>query len=296
MSVTHCCILVAFLLVSVATPAAADAADQEKAIEAAIVAATSRYLTDKGDSEEERAHYQQALAYYQKALAVVDKAAAPKLWTALAMNVARMHKELAQWKEAEPLCAEILRLRESAFGKDAHETADALNNLAFLLQATDRGKEAESLYRRALAIDEASFGPGRPEVATRLDNLAGLLQDTNRLEAAESLYRRALAIDEASFGPDRPEVATRLNNLADFLQYTDRLGEAEALMWRGLEILVSSTVNTGRLHRHLMVAINNYSGLLTEMGKTKAQVEEKIGEITEPVAHLLSNDGNTKGK
>ena len=40
-----------------------------------------------------------------------------------------------------------------------------LNNLAHLLQATNRLAEAEPLYRRALAIGEASFGPDHPTVA-----------------------------------------------------------------------------------------------------------------------------------
>ena len=83
-----------------------------------------------------------------------------------------------------------------------------LNNLAGLLQATNRLAEAEPLYRRALAIDEKSFGPEHPNVATALNNLAELLQDTNRLAEAEPLYRRALAIDEKSLGPEHPTVAT----------------------------------------------------------------------------------------
>ena len=42
---------------------------------------------------------------------------------------------------------------------DESEYAVALDNLAQLLQATNRLAEAEPLMRRALAIDEKSFGP-----------------------------------------------------------------------------------------------------------------------------------------
>ena len=84
-----------------------------------------------------------------------------------------------------------------------------LNNLAQLLQATNRLAEAEPLMRRALAIDEQSYGPEHPDVATDLNNLAALLQATNRLAEAEPLMRRALAIDEQSYGPEHPDVATR---------------------------------------------------------------------------------------
>lgn len=71
---------------------------------------------------------------------------------------------------------------------------NVLNNLASLLDATNRRAEAERLYRRALPIDEASFGPDHLEVAICLNNLARLLQATNRLADAELLMRRHVAI------------------------------------------------------------------------------------------------------
>jgi hypothetical protein len=40
--------------------------------------------------------------------------------------------------------------------------AAALNNLAVLLEASNRLGEAEPLYRRALAIDEQRYGPDHP--------------------------------------------------------------------------------------------------------------------------------------
>ncbi len=72
--------------------------------------------------------------------------------------------------------------------------ATALNNLAHLLQATNRPWEAKPMLWRALAIDEQSYGANHPDVARDLNNLALLLQDTNRLGEAELLMRLALAI------------------------------------------------------------------------------------------------------
>ncbi len=54
-----------------------------------------------------------------------------------------------------------------------------------------------------------------------------------------------------------------------------------ALMRRHLEIFVDFTVQTGHAHPHLNDAINNYSGLLMEIGETEAVVREKIGKIME---------------
>ena len=65
-----------------------------------------------------------------------------------------------------------LAIDEKSFGPEHPNVAIRLNNLAQLLQATNRLAEAEPLMRRALAIDEKSFGPEHPNVAIRLNNLA----------------------------------------------------------------------------------------------------------------------------
>jgi len=91
---------------------------------------------------------------------------------------------------------------EKNLGEEHTNVGAALNNLASLLQATNRLEAAEPLLRRALEVDEQSYGPEHPEVAIHLNNLAGLLQATNRLQEAEPLMRRALAINEQSYGPE----------------------------------------------------------------------------------------------
>ena len=58
-----------------------------------------------------------------------------------------------------------LAIDEASYGPDHPNVASDLNNLASLLQATNRLGEAEPLMRRALAIDEASYGPDHPTVA-----------------------------------------------------------------------------------------------------------------------------------
>ena len=99
-----------------------------------------------------------------------------------------------------------------------------LNNLAQLLQATNRMREAEPLMQRALEISKASYGEAHPTVAINLNNLAQLLKATNRMGETEPLMRRALEISKASYGERHPTVATGLNNLAQLLQATNRTG------------------------------------------------------------------------
>ena len=121
-----------------------------------------------------------------------------------------------------------LAIDEASFGPDHPNVATSLNNLAGLLQATNRLAEAEPLYRRALAIDEASFGPDHPNVAIDLNNLAQLLQDTNRLAEAEPLMRRHLAIFidfERKTGHPHPHRDAALRNYAGLLA---AMGKSEA--------------------------------------------------------------------
>ena len=112
----------------------------------------------------------------------------------------------------------------------------SLNNLAQLLQATNRLAEAEPLMRRALAIDERSYRPGPPQrrhPPQQPGAVAPGHQPPGRGRAADA---SGLAIDEQPIGPDHPNVATDLNNLAQLLQATNRLAEAEPLMRRALAI------------------------------------------------------------
>jgi hypothetical protein len=106
-----------------------------------------------------------------------------------------------------------------------------------------------------------------------------LLQDTNRLAEAEPLVHRALAIDEASFGPDHPTVATRLNNLAGLLRAANRLAEAEPLICRQVVIFIEFERKTGHPHPHREEAQRNYTGLLTAMGKSAAEIKAAIAGL-----------------
>jgi len=73
-----------------------------------------------------------------------------------------------------------LAIDEASYGPDHPDVAIDLNNLAQLLQATDR-LARRSADAPGAAIDEASYGPDHPMVAIRLNNLAQLLQATDRL-------------------------------------------------------------------------------------------------------------------
>ncbi len=189
-----------------------------------------------------------------------------------------------QFDEAERLHRRALAIDEASYGPDHTIVALRLNNLASLLQETNRLGEAEPLFRRALAIDEAFYGPDHPNVARDLNNLALLLKTTNRLDEAEPLYRRALTNGEASYGLDHPEVALRLNNLAVLLQDTNRLSEAEPLYRRALAI---DEASYGPDHPNVARDLSNLAGLL--------QATNRLGEAEPLYRRTLAIDEASYG-
>ena len=92
-----------------------------------------------------------------------------------------------------------LAIDEASFGPDHPDVASDLNNLAQLLQDTNRLAEAEPLMRRALAIDEASFGPEHPNVAIRP-------QQPGAAAAGHQPAGRGRAADAAGAGHRRGEL------------------------------------------------------------------------------------------
>ncbi|MDA1252686.1 MAG: tetratricopeptide repeat protein, partial [Planctomycetota bacterium] len=67
-----------------------------------------------------------------------------------------------------------LAIDEQSFGTEHPEVATALNNLAQLLQATNRLSEAEPLMRRAVEILRSSLGDDHPSTQTVAANYAAL--------------------------------------------------------------------------------------------------------------------------
>ena len=116
-----------------------------------------------------------------------------------------------------------MAIKEKSYGPKHPDIASSLNNLAGLLQTTNRFSEAEPLYRRALTILEKSFGKNHPRVATNLNNMAVLFYATNRYSDADWSFRRALRILEKSLGQTDPYVANVRGNLAELL---DEMGQS----------------------------------------------------------------------
>jgi hypothetical protein len=78
-----------------------------------------------------------------------------------------------------------LDIDEASYGPDHPNVAILLNNLAKLLQATNRLAEAEPLMRRALQILESGLPPDHPTLLTMRQNLEALLSELRASDTQE---------------------------------------------------------------------------------------------------------------
>ena len=216
-----------------------------------------------GELHRELANWEEAENQSRVALEEAELSV-PSLLSLAMSNRAGLLQETNRIAEAEPLIRKALELDRKNLGSNHPNIAVRLNNLANLLKSTNRLTEAEPLMRLALKMDEENLGPDHPNIAIRISNLAQLLKTTNRLEEAEPLMRRALRLDEMSFGENHPNVAIRLNNLANLLHETNRLIEAELLMRRALKV---DEIAFGPEHPIVSNRLNNLAVLLQDTNR-----------------------------
>jgi len=198
---------------------------------------------------------------------IIENAESLQLWAPTVdwcNRLGSFYVNRADYTAAEPLLRKAQDFATSKLDSEYLLIGTTLNNLATLLQATNRLSEAEPLIREALRIDRAAFGENQPAVAVDLNNLAQLLKATNRLSEAEPLMRETLRIDRAAYGEDHPVVAVRLNNLAQLLKDTNRLSEAEPLMREALRI---DRAAYGEGHPVVARDLNNLAQLLQDTNR-----------------------------
>src|SRR5262249_14808292 len=202
----------------------------------------ARAIFEAGKLAEERLDWRAANAHYARAARLQ-----PSNWQYV-QHAGALANMMGDYATAVSFNEATLTLVTSAFGRDARETATALNNLGLTYQYLVRYTEAEPLYRRAIEIDEKALGKDHPDVATYYNNLAGLLHDQGKYDEAEPLYRRAIEIDEKVFGKDYPDVAAYCNNLAGLLHDQGKYDQAEPLYRRAIEI---DEKGLGKDHRNV---------------------------------------------
>lgn len=142
-----------------------------------------------------------------------------------------------KFRDAIPVAARIVAVREQHLGTDSGLVARALNANGICCSEAGRYSDAEALFRRAIAAAEKTWGPGHPSTASAVGNLAICLKRQGQYRDAQKALEDVYAIRIEFAGPDSADTAIAANNLALNLEYQAQYKDAEKLHRRAIEIL-----------------------------------------------------------
>jgi tetratricopeptide (TPR) repeat protein len=182
----------------------------------------------------------------------------------LALALGRAEHEQINYREAERLYQQALKIYQEQLGIKHLATASSLHNLAGLYEAQGRYTEAERLFQLALTIRIEQLGINHPDTASSLNTLAGLYQSQGRYIEAKPLYQQALTIRIEQLGINHPDTANSLNNLATLYQSQGRYDEAEHLYQQALRI---TQEHLGINHPDTANSLNNLALLYESQGR-----------------------------
>src|SRR5262249_35218244 len=116
------------------------------------------------------------------------------------------------------------------------ETAQALNELASILERQNKLEAAETIQREAVEM-QRQLGLARPDAATCLGNLAHVLRARGKRTEAESLVRESLDLWRKLDGSDQRHVTASLHTLGLMLMDRRDFAGAETNLREELVLL-----------------------------------------------------------
>ena len=165
---------------------------------------------------------------------------------------------------ALPLLKASVATRERVLGPDHPDVAQAIGNMASVLEYMGRDAEAEGMHRRALAIRERALGPDHVDVAGSLNSLGGVLWVLGEREEGMRCLERALVVRERALGRNHQAVGNTLNNIAVLaIKSGDRV-RGEEFLRRALAVQEASLAPD---HPDLASPIANLAYLCDDLGR-----------------------------
>jgi len=172
---------------------------------------------------------------------------------------------------------EVLR---DLHGSEHPDVAEALNNVAVIVQEQGDFAAARPLLEESLAMRERLHPPGHDAIAEASINLARLLRDQGDFDGARPLMEQGLEIRRANLGPDHPTVARAMNNLGMLRQMQGDLAGARRCYDEALTVLEH---RLGPGHPLVAYTLNNTAALFLHQGNSKGArpLMERANEICE---------------
>jgi tetratricopeptide (TPR) repeat protein len=140
------------------------------------------------------------------------------------------------WKRAEPLLREGLKLRQQHHGAKHPLVGTSLLNWGHVLQAKGELRGAEKCLHQAMDVLRETMGAESWRLKDVLDRFALLRLDRGDFPGGESYARQALEMARRLGGDTNPEVATSLVEVALAREFQGDASGAEPLLRKALEI------------------------------------------------------------
>ena len=135
---------------------------------------------------------------------------------------------------------EALEYSRSHFGENHLETAQTMNNLAWIYDLRQRYAEAERLYRRVVALKKAACGATAVELVPTLENLKSLYLHLAQYSQAEKVLCELIKIVQSKIKPWSLRKAVYLSELAEVYEKMANPAMAEVCYQQSAAFIAST--------------------------------------------------------
>jgi len=125
----------------------------------------------------------------------------PEVEAELEATMAKVYWEIGDYEKSETLLRRVAELLRKLPGNE-QSMAQAMNDLAVVLNKQGKSAEAEAMHRDVLLMRKRLLGNDHEDVGESLNNLAAVLWSQGKLKEAEPLYQEALTVWKKHVGKE----------------------------------------------------------------------------------------------
>ncbi|MEA3281568.1 MAG: tetratricopeptide repeat protein [Euryarchaeota archaeon] len=240
--------------------------------------------------------YKEAAECYDRALKLTERAGDEVGIARALIGIAEVRLGQANYKEAEELVKDGMKIAEGLGKSGKRVVARALNTRGGIQQMIGDTSSAIAYYEQALSVSRVVYGDRHPDVATYLNNIGLAWGDLGDPRKAIEYYEKALSIDRYMYGDRHPDVETYLNNIGSAWH---ALGEHKKAIEYYEHALLIDTEVYGERHPVVATYLNNIGSAWGDLGDPRKAIEyyeqalsidtEVYGERHPVVATRLNN-------
>ncbi|HDN65429.1 MAG TPA: tetratricopeptide repeat protein [Methanosarcinales archaeon] len=252
-----------------------------------------------GNLYRERAKYKESVECYDRALKLAEGSGDTLRVAQALIGIAEVRLGQANYKEAEELVKDGMKIAEGLEESGRSMVAQALDLLGNIRYASGNARQAIEYFERALSIDRVVCGEIHPAVARDLSNI-GTVHDLGEHTKAIKYYEQALSIDREVYGEKHPAVARDLNNIG---MAWHRLGDPRKAIEYFKQALLIDRGVYGKRHPAVATYLDNIGLAWHDLNKPRKAIEyyeqaltidrEAYGDEHPDVARDLNNIGGS---